>query len=78
MLIFRLSGIEIIGKIMGFFKNEINHPVRQPAYTPPLKGGEIIDILHYNFLLLFKEEYPDRSVRGRWLVYLRLEPVPYR
>jgi hypothetical protein len=34
-----------------------------------LKGGEIIDIQQNIFLLLFKEEYPDRSVRGRWLAF---------
>jgi hypothetical protein len=35
--------------------------------TPLLeKGGEIFDIKHLSFLLLNKEEYPDRRVGGRW------------
>jgi hypothetical protein len=34
--------------------------------TPLLmKGGESFDNLHFNFLLLPEEEYPDLSVRGR-------------
>ena len=35
--------------------------------TPLLeKGGEMFDFKYLSFLLLDKEEYPDRSVGGRW------------
>jgi hypothetical protein len=34
-----------------------------------LKGGESSDNLNFNFLLLPEEEYPDRSVRGRWWTF---------
>src|SRR5512137_962541 len=38
--------------------------------TPLLdEGGENTEIKFIRFLLLLKEEYPDRSVRGRWLTF---------
>jgi hypothetical protein len=37
--------------------------------TPLLgKEGKVL-IYSTIFLLLFKEEYPDRSVRGRWFAF---------
>jgi hypothetical protein len=47
----------------------------QKVVTPLLKkGGEIFDTKYLNFLLLNKEEYPDRSVGGRW--WLLRHPLP--
>jgi hypothetical protein len=42
-----------------------NHPVHAVGVaTPPLEGGESYGNQYINFLLLFKEEYPDGMSGG--------------
>ena len=52
----------------GCIKSLFTTPSLTLPSGPPLleKGGEMFDIKYLNFLLLNKEEYPDRSVGGRW------------
>ena len=61
----------IVEIAMSLSQKHFQPPRHDPSGMTHLlwKGGESSDIQYYNILLLDKEEYPDRSVRGRWWTF---------
>jgi hypothetical protein len=57
--------IKFIYTQRGCYKRIHNHPVHAVGVaTPPLEGGENYGNQYINFLLLFKDGYPDVMLGG--------------